>query len=123
MLDAGYFLTVAQSLLAGKTLPSAFGQDARVAITLKATTGLTLDTCFELFGQPRAVDFSQFTVRGHYTESERLRRYFQCVTCLGRTDLRVAGGSLPDSDCDPPCLIQRLLNADAMGPNSVLSGS
>jgi len=38
------------------------------------------------------VDFSQFKVRGHYTHSERLGRYFKCVMWLGRIDLAVAGG-------------------------------
>jgi len=36
---------------------------------------------------PRSYDFSQFTVRGHYTESEQLGKYFKAMIWLGRTDL------------------------------------
>ena len=40
----------------------------------------------------RMVDFSQFKVRGHYTHSARLGRYFRCLMWLGRIDIPVAGG-------------------------------
>lgn len=102
VLDADYFLAVARSLLAGKPQASVLGQQPRVAATLKAIADLQLKECFDLFGQPRAVDFSQFTVRGHYTDSEQLGRYFRCVMWLGRTDLRVAGGPFQDSPCSEP---------------------
>jgi hypothetical protein len=102
VLDADYFLTVARSLLAGTPQASALGQKSRVAATLRAIADLQLNECFDLFGEPRAVDFSQFTVRGHYTDSEQLGRYFQCVMWLGRTDLRVAGGPFNDSACGEP---------------------
>lgn len=98
--DADYFLTVAGSLLAGTPQPSALGHDSRVATALKAIADLQLIECFELFGQARAVDFSQFEVRGHYTDSEQLGRYFRCVLWLGRMDLRVAGGPFEDSPCE-----------------------
>lgn len=35
---------------------------------------------------PRVYDFSQFTVRGHYTEPAELGRYFQSMIWLGRTE-------------------------------------
>jgi len=104
VLDADYFLAVARSLLDGRPVPSALNQDARVAKTLAAIQEPEpkLDTCFDLFGAPCAVDFSQFKVRGHYENSPRLGRYFQCVMWLGRTDLRLAGGPFWDSDCTEP---------------------
>jgi hypothetical protein len=100
--DADYMVTVARSLLAGVKKESGLGQDDRVTATLKAIAEFKAVDCFDLFGQSRAVDFSQFKPRGHYTESERLSRYFQCVMWLGRTDLRVAGGPYQDSPCDLP---------------------
>lgn len=35
----------------------------------------------------REIDFSQFTVRGHYTRSEELRKYFKAMIWLGRTEI------------------------------------
>ncbi|HEY0713591.1 MAG TPA: DUF3160 domain-containing protein [Polyangia bacterium] len=40
-----------------------------------------------LRGANRYVDYSQFIPRGHYTESEFLKRYFRTVMWLGRSDL------------------------------------
>lgn len=100
--DADYMITVARSLLAGTRQPSSLAQDDRVTATLAAISALQLIECFDVFGQPRAVDFSQFKPRGHYTESEQLGRYFRCVKWLGRAELRVAGGPFQDSSCDSP---------------------
>ena len=43
-----------------------------------------------LLGTNRWVDFSQFKIRGHYTASARLSRYFQTMMWCGRIDLRLA---------------------------------
>jgi hypothetical protein len=96
LLDADYFLTVARSLHTGSGLASAFGQEGRVRETMDAINAEELD-CITLFDNPRLVDFSQFKIRGHYENSEELRRYFKTVMWLGRTDLRVAGN---DQGCD-----------------------
>jgi hypothetical protein len=98
LLDADYFLAVARALLAesGDRPGSVLGQDARVRATLGAVEAEQLEE-FDLFGACRMVDYSQFKVRGHYEHSERLGRYFQCLTWLGRIDFRIAGG--PFQDC------------------------
>lgn len=90
--DADYFLAVARSLLAGTNRPSLLGQDARVAGTLKDIKAEALKQVPDFMGFCRMVDFSQFKVRGHYTHTERLGRYFQCMMWLGRIDIPVAGG-------------------------------
>jgi hypothetical protein len=77
---------------------SLLGQTARVAETLADIRGEQLTTKQDFFGQCRVVDFSQFKVRGHYTHSERLGRYFKCAMWLGRIDVPVAGG--PFERCD-----------------------
>ena len=95
LLDADYFLAVARSLLArtnNPPVPSFLGQDARVAETLADIKAEQLKQVDNLMGFCRMVDFSQFKVRGHYTHSERLGRYFKCVMWLGRIDVPVAGG-------------------------------
>ncbi len=88
--DADYFLAVARSLLAGKTVKTYLNQDERVATTLAA-----IDTHkpqkINLFGTERLVDFSQFKVRGHYESSKELKRYFRAMMWCGRIDFRIAG--------------------------------
>jgi hypothetical protein len=90
LTDADYFLAVGRSLLAGRTIRSEFSQDKRVARTLEACQKLQVQD-FELFGRERKVDFSQFKVRGHYENSQRLKQYFQAMMWCGRIDLRIAG--------------------------------
>ena len=88
--DADYFLAVARSLLSGQEAKTALGQGERVAATLKACAGMKMER-FSLFGRSRTVDFSQFKVRGHYENSDLLKRYFKAMMWCGRIDLRVAG--------------------------------
>src|SRR5262249_34091950 len=90
LADADYFLAVARSLLKGEQVPAARGQRDRVSRTLAACPRLGLER-FDLFGQRRDVDFSQFKPRGHYEKAEPLRRYFRAMTWCSRIDLRVAG--------------------------------
>ncbi|HAX78677.1 MAG TPA: hypothetical protein DCY88_23300 [Cyanobacteria bacterium UBA11372] len=89
ILDADYFLSVARSLLAGEAIKTCLDQDARSASTLEAIKSEQLQK-FELFGRWREVDFSQFKVRGHYENSELLKRYFRAMMWCGRIDLRIA---------------------------------
>lgn len=91
VLDADYFIAVARSLLAGSPVASALGQDSRVAATLDAIGQARHVEDFPLWGTPRAVDFSQFTVRGHYTRTAALGRYHQAYQWTALADLRVAG--------------------------------
>lgn len=43
----------------------------------------------DFFGLPRMVDFSQFTVRGHYASNPLLAAYFRTMMWLGRMDFRL----------------------------------
>lgn len=108
LVDADYFIAVARSLLAGPektrddanseppgTIPavaSVFGQDDRVAQTLALIHAEQLEQLQDFMGFCRVVDFSQFKIRGHYTHTARLGRYFKCLMWLGRIDTPVAGG-------------------------------
>ncbi|NEO71764.1 DUF3160 domain-containing protein [Moorena sp. SIO3H5] len=91
LIDADYFLAVARSLLAGETVKTKLNQDARVAATLNAIEAEQIEEEFKLFGRDRDMDFSQFKVRGHYENSETLKKYFQAVMWCGRVDLRITG--------------------------------
>lgn len=90
VLDADYFLAVARSLLEAKNVATRLDQDKRVAETLGAIESLAF-LKLRLFGREREVDFSQFKVRGHYENSELLKKYFKAMMWCGRMDLRVAG--------------------------------
>lgn len=92
VLDADYFLAVAQSLVSGVNSYGSLGQSARVTTTLDAINN-KLPILFNLFGEVRDVDFSQFTVRGHYVNSTALTRYFRAMIWCGLADFRYAGFS------------------------------
>ncbi len=105
VLDADYFLAVARSLIAATNtspVPTILGQDPLVAETLSDIRAEQLKSVSDFMGFCRMVDFSQFRVRGHYTHTERLRRYFQCLMWLGRIDLPVAGGPWQRCPDQPP---------------------
>lgn len=94
--DADYFLAVASSLLEGTAVPPKLAQDVRVAETLAAVAAQRYRADFLLWGDrhpedERGFDFSQFTVRGHYTRTVALGRYFQAFMWTALADLRVAG--------------------------------
>lgn len=51
-----------------------------------------------MFGDSRPIDYSQLKVRGHYTKTEGLRRFFKGTMWLGNViDLRI--GAKPGTCC------------------------
>ncbi len=106
--DVDVYLTVARNLLHGGGAPSADrgqeqlrfappveavtsrqGNDAEVAELLANVASLNLQLPPEktkINGGWRSIDYSQFRARGHYTESEQLKRYFRAMMWLGRAD-------------------------------------
>lgn len=83
--DVELYLAVARGLVEGQPA----GSNAKAnALVEKATAAAGQDTV-TLFGRPRTEDFSQFTPRGHYTDSEALGRYFRATMWLGRIDFRI----------------------------------
>jgi hypothetical protein len=98
--DVDLYLTMASSLFAGELqspniLPASAVQPYWNAVLAEDWTALPLFTSVN-----RLLDFSQFTVRGHYTDSEELSRYFQAMMWLGRMDflLTQPPDSLPEAD-------------------------
>lgn len=91
--DADYFLAVARSLISGVNDYGSLGQTVRVNSTLTAINNLQ-PIWFDLFGEARIMDFSQFTVRGHYANSTALTRYFRAMMWCGLADFRYAGLSM-----------------------------
>lgn len=88
--DADLYLTLAASLLAGQELaPVGFAPASEVSALFALATAAEKHRNVELFGVARDEDFSQFTPRGHYTDSDELKRYFKAMMWLGRVDLRL----------------------------------
>ena len=87
-VDVDLLLTVALSLLGQNASPVAGADPAAVADLLAKIAAAQGTATVDLFGEPRDLDFSQFTPRGHYTQSADLSQYFQSMMWLGRTDLR-----------------------------------
>jgi hypothetical protein len=110
--DVDLYLTVARNLLAGGGAPlsavtgdrfsdtwdgalavsSRFGQDARALEILRFIASLRLQVPdggpgTPIYGGHRYIDYSQFRPRGHYNESNDLKRYFRAVMWIGRADL------------------------------------
>jgi len=88
--DVDLFLAVTLSLLdAQQAAPVAGADPAKIGELFDLATAAEGATSLELFGVARDMDFSQFTPRGHYTDTPELERYFKSMMWLGRIDLRL----------------------------------
>ncbi|HRI72791.1 MAG TPA: DUF3160 domain-containing protein, partial [Polyangium sp.] len=68
------------------SLNSRFGQDALVKTIVGYASNASGMDSLSIYGGQRPVDWTQFRPRGHYTESEALKRYFRTMMWLGRAD-------------------------------------
>lgn len=88
--DADTYLSVTKSLLSGTFEPPVAGGNGSAAKELfDGATAASGAKDVRLFDVQRTVDFSQFEPRGHYTETEELKRYFKAMMWLGRIDFRM----------------------------------
>ncbi len=95
LTDVDIYLTLSKSLLKGQLL-SPQKADPDVCRALWVAVAAEQMTSMPLFSErPRRLDFSQFTVRGHYNkqywhpythEEVSLKDYFKCMMWLGRMD-------------------------------------
>ncbi|MFQ6676267.1 MAG: DUF3160 domain-containing protein [Fidelibacterota bacterium] len=86
LADVDLYITMARSLLAGEKLRPQFADDEEFTTLWDAVESEQM-VFMPLFTEnPRYLDFSQFTVRGHYTQSDLLGRYFRSMMWLGRMD-------------------------------------
>lgn len=84
--DIDLYLTVPRLLLGQSATPYFSENEKEVKELMKLIDGRNMSE-YPLFAHvPRTIDFSQFTPRGHYTNSEALTRYFQAMMWLGRTE-------------------------------------
>lgn len=108
--DIDLYLTVANSVLHGEDRPCRFVDHAGFTQVMDAIDAEEMTT-MPLFSETsRKIDFSQFTVRGHYTLSRyemdrvpNLSTYFQTMMWLGRIDfLLTVPPDIPDWNPDNP---------------------
>lgn len=93
--DVDVYLTVPRVLLGTAAAP-AFSENATTVQELLTLIAAKRPAAYELFSDTtRTIDFSQFTVRGHYTQSPELSKYFQAMIWLGRTEIYLVA---PKSD-------------------------
>jgi len=92
--DVDLIYSVARSLLSGTPEYVEFGENEERRDELLALIEAKKPQLIDLFGRPYpcaapgcAYDFSQFEPRGHYTDSEELKRYFKAMIWLGRTEM------------------------------------
>lgn len=86
--DIDLYISITAHLLDEKTMPY-FATNQTAFQTLLDLIKTQQAAAYPLFGQsPRKIDFSQFQVRGHYTDETHpeLGRYFQAMMWLGRTE-------------------------------------
>ena len=92
LMDVDLYVTVAGNL-EGLNLSSAYPGNASAVDDLlkKVEAQRIVVGSAPLFGDSiRLMDYSQFTVRGHYTESAVLARYFKSMMWLGRVEFYLA---------------------------------
>ncbi|MEZ4310922.1 MAG: DUF3160 domain-containing protein [Polyangiaceae bacterium] len=97
--DVDLYLAVARGLLDGSQVNGVAGAQASdIQLLHEGAMAASGTADIPLFGSARTIDFSQFEPRGHYTDSEDLKRYFRAMMWLGRIDFRFlepdAGGTL-----------------------------
>jgi hypothetical protein len=88
--DVDLYLAVALGLLTGTPGTGVAGAASNdIASWVNGATGASGVRHSTLFGAARDIDFSQFTPRGHYTDTPELGQYFRAMMWLGRIDFRL----------------------------------
>ncbi len=96
--DVDIYLTVPRVLL-GKAVSPKFSENNQAVQNLLLLINAQAPANYPLFSSTeRMIDFSQFTVRGHYTQSPILSQYFQAMIWLGRTEIYL----IPPQSTDRP---------------------
>lgn len=87
------YFAVARNLLTGKPAPSSVKDDAAADLALiDKHEGKDVSKSLGV-----KVDFSQFVPRGHYTRSEKLKKYFKGMMWYGLTALPIPEGDNTDA--------------------------
>ncbi|HVN47244.1 MAG TPA: DUF3160 domain-containing protein, partial [Bacteroidota bacterium] len=105
--DLDVYITVARNLL-DKNIAPKYADNVSVADSLLALIATLSPQQFPLFSSTlRTIDFSQFQIRGHYTQDTVLGKYFQTMMWLGRTEMYLIAPKSDDPLQQKPADIQR----------------
>jgi hypothetical protein len=111
LLDVDLYLTLARSLLEGGSMPYFSENQAALSTLLSQIAGLQPLEIPLFSSKPRTFDFSQFTIRGHYTETQELGRYFQSMIWLGRTELYLIAPKTAYNEPQPEDIRRQIIDA------------
>ena len=120
LFDVDLYLTIARKLL-GSTAGPLYAENMTAVSQLLGYIAAQQPAKIPLFQSVRRyIDFSQFTPRGHYTQTPELTRYFQAMVWLGRTELAIlpavqAGEKPPESDFQRQAIDAVLIHEAALG--------
>lgn len=105
--DVDVYLTVALRLLGNQLAPHR-SENAATVSSLLNLIAAEQPAYFSLFSETqRLIDFSQFRLRGHYTNQADLRNYFKAMIWLGRTELMLSPPKVQDGSEPSATDIQR----------------
>ncbi len=128
--DLDLYLTVARTLADGMAVAGKLGDPAvdREAAALVAQIDAASELAeVTLFGRARAIDFTQYGPRGHYTESDELKRFFRAAMWASRLEFnlvsRSSRSSTPGTELDPRETPREALAALALADLAGRSGA
>lgn len=125
--DIDLYLGVAQKLLSGTSSYYYSINTAKQTEMLDLINSYQLKS-YKLFSENcRDIDFSQFKVRGHYTDEHRpeLGKYFQSMMWLGRTEFYLIRPNADPLSCPPqtnPDIQRQIIDALLLSEMLQLSG-
>ena len=98
--DVDVYITVPLKLLGINVNPYYSSNQSLISFILSEIESEEADTISLFSSNCKWIDWSQFKIRGHYTDDPELGKYFQAMIWLGRTELYLA---IPNAQAAYPC--------------------
>lgn len=98
--DVDVYFTIPLKLLGINTNPYYPSNQSLVSLIMSEIESEEADTLSLFSTNCKWLDWSQFKIRGHYTDDPELGKYFQAMIWLGRTEIYL---SKPNAMAAPPC--------------------
>ncbi len=98
--DVDVYFTIPLKLLGLNVNPYYPSNQPLITFIMSEIVSEKADTISLFSSNCKWIDWSQFKIRGHYTDNPELGKYFQAMIWLGRTELYLAK---PNALAAPPC--------------------